>query len=185
MFVMTAKVSKTKIAAIITAVIALVVIIVIAVSSGKKTENTQKPNADTNEARVKFLAEFGWDINVEPVQTQTVTVPAPEENEVFSRYNDLQKSQGYDLTQYAGKKAQRYVYEIVNYPGAAADCPVYATLFVFDGYVIGGDVTNTAPDGKLHGFAMPSELCEDATFHSVETEAPVETDAPTEPASEG
>lgn len=157
MFVMTAKVSKTKIAAIITAVIALVVIIVIAVSAGG-TAPSQSPTADTNDARVKFLAEYGWDVNAEPVQSQSVHIPDTAENEVFARYNELQMSQGYDLTQYAAKKAQRYVYEILNYPDTEADCPVYATMFVLDGNVIAGDVTNTAPSGKMHGFALPSEL---------------------------
>lgn len=175
MFVMTAKVSKTKTAAIITLVIALAVIIAIAVISGRKPDGAQTPNADTNEARVQFLAGFGWDVNVEPVQTQTVTVPSAEDNDVFCRYNDLQKSQGYDLTQYAGKKAQRYVYEILNYPGAEADCPVYVTMFVSDGMVIAGDVTNTASTGKLHGFAMPNDLCDDETFRQVTTEAETET----------
>lgn len=156
MFVLTAKMSKTKIAAIITAVIALVVVIVIAVSAGSKTSHSSAVNADTNDARVKFLAGYGWDVNAEPVQAQPVTIPAAADNEVFGKYNELQKSQGYDLTQYAGQKAQRYVYEILNYPGA--ESPVYATMFVLNGSVIGGDVTNTAPDGKIHGFAMPSSL---------------------------
>lgn len=177
MFVMTAKVSKTKLAAIITAVIALVVVVVIAVSAGGKKNPADKPNADTNDARVQFLAAYGWDVNAEPVQAQPVTIPNAEENEVFSRYNDLQKSQGYDLTQYAGKQVQRYVYEILNYPNA--DAPVYATMFVYDGMVIGGDVTNTAPDGKLHGFSLPSELADGETFRQTETQAP--TEAETEP----
>ena len=83
-----------------------------------------------------------------------MTVRIPEkDSETFSRYNELQKSQGFDLTEHAGKKATRYVYEILNYPDA--DQPVYATIFVLDGKIVGGDVTNTAPDGKMHGFKMP------------------------------
>ena len=48
----------------------------------------------------------------------------------------------------------RYVYEILNYPDAAS--PVYASILVYEGHIIGGDITNTAPDGKIHGFAMPT-----------------------------
>lgn len=182
MFVMTAKVSKTKVAAILTAIIALVVIVIIAVSAGSKKDTAQKPNADTNDARVRFLAEYGWDVNAEPVQVQSVVLPDAEENEVFARYNALQKSQGYDLSKYAGKKVQRFVYEILNYPDA--DQPVYATVFVSDGTVIGGDVTNTAPDGKMHGFALPSELGCPETFHIVETEAETEAETNTCDATE-
>ncbi len=156
MFVLTAKMSKTKIAAIVTAVIALVVILVVAISAGSKNAHTSAINADTNDARIRFLANYGWDVNAEPVQSQSVTVPTAAENEVFCRYNDLQKSQGYDLTQYAGQTIQRYVYEILNYPNASE--PVYATMFVQNGCVIGGDVTNTASGGKIHGFALPQEL---------------------------
>lgn len=152
MFVWTAKVSKTKLAALVTGIIA--VIVLAAVISAAKQENPELESAagDTNDARITFLAQFGWEVNGEPVQTQTVSIPT-EDSEVFSRYNELQKSQGYDLTQYAGKRVSRYVYEILNYPDASA--PVYATVFVHAGKIIGGDVTNTAPEGAMHGFTMP------------------------------
>ena len=47
----------------------------------------------------------------------------------------------------------RYVYQINNYPGATA--PVYATVLVYKDKIIGGDVTDTSPGGKLQGFKMP------------------------------
>ena len=71
---------------------------------------------------------------------------------MFERYNNLQKSQGYDLTQYAGKNVMRYVYKVNNFPGATD--PVYATVLVYKGQVIGGDITDTAPGGKVQGFKM-------------------------------
>jgi hypothetical protein len=149
MFVLTAKVSKTKIALIVTAVIAVVVIAVILHAAKKGQNNEKQPAADTNEGRILFLTGFGWEINTEPVQMQNVTVPK-EDSEVFTRYNELQKSQGYDLTKYRGKQVTRYVYEILNYPNAKG--PVYATLFVYQGKVIGGDVTNSEENGRMHGF---------------------------------
>lgn len=152
MFVITAKVSKTKIAAAATIVIALVVLIAIVYAAKTDPSQQEELSADTNDGRVAFLAQYGWDINADPVQTMTVRIPE-KDSETFSRYNELQKSQGFDLTEHAGKKATRYVYEILNYPDA--DQPVYATIFVLDGKIVGGDVTNTAPDGKMHGFKMP------------------------------
>ena len=152
MFVITAKVSKTKIAAAATIVIALVVLIAIVYAAKTDPSQQEKLSADTNDGRVAFLAQYGWDVNADPVQTMTVRIPE-KDSETFSRYNELQKSQGFDLTEHAGKKATRYVYEILNYPDA--DQPVYATIFVLDGKIVGGDVTNTAPDGKMHGFKMP------------------------------
>ncbi len=152
MFVITAKVSKTKIAAAATIVIALVVLIAIVYAAKTDPSQQEELSADTNDGRVAFLAQYGWDVNADPVQTMTVRIPE-KDSETFSRYNELQKSQGFDLTEHAGKKATRYVYEILNYPDA--DQPVYATIFVLDGKIVGGDVTNTAPDGKMHGFKMP------------------------------
>ena len=46
----------------------------------------------------------------------------------------------------------RYVYKINNFPGATE--PVYATLLVHKNKVIGGDITDTAPGGKIQGFKM-------------------------------
>ena len=151
MFVWTTKVSRTKLAAIVAAIVAVVVLAAVIIAA--KQGLPEEPAAGgTNEARVAFLARYGWEVNAEPVRTQIVTIPT-EDSEVFSRYNELQKSQGFDLTQYAGRRATQYVYEILNYPDA--DQPVYATIFVLDGKIVGGDVTNTAPDGKMHGFKMP------------------------------
>ena len=78
----------------------------------------------------------------------------PEEmSDVFRRYNALQLSQGYDLQNFSGKTVMRYVYEIVNYPEATEK--VLATLLVHRGKVIGGDITDTAPGGKICGFKGP------------------------------
>ena len=149
MFVITTKVSKTKIAAIVTLVIAAVVLVAIAAAAKNgKAETLDERNGETNEERAAFLAECGWQINAEPVRTQSVKIPA-EDSEVFTRYNELQKSQGFDLTEYAGRQATRYVYEVLNYPEAGG--PVYATVFVCQGKIIGGDVTDTAPEGKMQG----------------------------------
>lgn len=149
MFVITTKVSKTKIAAAAALVIAALVLIGVLAAAGtglKEDEDTR--NGEPNEARVAFLTKCGWQVNAEPVQTQTVKIPT-EDSEIFSRYNALQKSQGFDLTTLAGQQATRYVYEVLNYPGS--DSPVYATVFVHRGKIVGGDVTDTAPEGKMQG----------------------------------
>lgn len=147
MFVITTKVSKTKLAAAVTLVIAVVVLVaVLSAAMGGTNPGTEAKNGETNEARVAWLTQNGWQLNAEPVQTQTVKIPA-EESEVFSRYNELQKSQGFDLSQYAGQQATRYVYEVLNLPEAGG--PVYATIFVLDGSIIGGDVTDSSPQGKM------------------------------------
>ena len=103
----------------------------------------------SNDDRVQFLASFGWEVVSSPAQTGQVRIPA-ESSEVFSRYNDLQKSQGYDLSDYQGKTVMRYVYKIKNYPGATE--PVYATLLISNNRIIGGDITDTSATGVIQGF---------------------------------
>ena len=101
-----------------------------------------------NAQRVKFLKDMGWEVKEHPVQSGKVKMPR-ETSAVYERYNNLQKSQGYDLSEFAGKKAMRYVYEVSNYPGATQ--PVFATLLVYEDRVIGGDITDTGTGGKIRG----------------------------------
>ena len=163
MLVMTAKVDMKKIAIILAAVAGLIVGLIL-LFGGSDTQPTAAPSLATNEGRVKFLADFGWDVVVSPTQTSQVKIP-DKSGDVFDRYNALQKSQGYDLSNYAGKTVMRYVYEIKNYPGATD--PVYATLLIYKDQVIGGDVTDTSAKGSIQGFRMPENVPQ-ATLPSAE-----------------
>ena len=152
MLIMTTKVDKRKLliaaAAILAAIAGLIFL------GGDETAPTASvstaPAADTNDARVKFLTDLGWEVTYSPAETGEVKIPR-EPDEVFERYNALQKSQGYDLSKYAGKKVMRYVYQVKNYPEARE--PVYATLLVYKDQIIGGDITDTTPGGKVQGFS--------------------------------
>ena len=150
MMVMTAKVNLKKITILLGAL--ALVVIALAVAFGGRSEPTSAKPVSDNEARVQFLKSFGWDAAATPVESGRVKIPA-ERSEVFDRYAQLQKSQGYNLGPYAGKTVMRYVYQITNYPNATD--PVYATLLVHKNQIIGGDVTNTGPDGRVQGFTRP------------------------------
>ncbi len=149
MFVMTAKVDKKKIAIVAAAVLALILILSIVFRGGKSQPTGGQISISTNDDRVQFLASFGWEVVTSPVETSQVRIPS-QPSEVFQRYNTLQKTMGYDLSAYSGKTVMRYVYTIKNYPGATE--PVYATILICDNRVIGGDITDTAPTGKIQGF---------------------------------
>lgn len=156
MLIMTTKVDKRKLfiaAAAIIAAIAALIFLGGGDDSQPTASMTTAPAADTNEARVKFLTDLGWEVTASPAEASEVKIPKGPD-EVFGRYNELQKSQGYDLTKYAGKKVMRYVYQVNNYPGAKE--PVYATLLVYKDKIIGGDITDTTPGGKVQGFARAS-----------------------------
>ena len=151
MLVMTAKVDKKKIAIILVAVIAVIAGALL-LFGGSNDTPTASTNVSNNDARVAFLKSFGWDVTNSPVESSQVRIPE-ESSEVFDRYNALQKSQGYDLSAYAGKTVMRFVYKINNFPNATE--PVYATLLVYKNQIIGGDVTDTSAKGKVYSFKMP------------------------------
>ena len=163
MLVMTAKVHKKKIIMILAAVLVAVVGLVMLLGGGKSSP-TASTGVANNDARVAFLKSFGWDVTTSPVESGQVRIPETG-NEVFDRYNELQKSQGYDLSKFAGKTVMRYVYKVNNYPGVAE--PVYATLLVYKNQVIGGDVTDTSAKGTIRGFKMSQETPKvEATTHT-------------------
>lgn len=159
MVIVSAKVSKRKI--LLGLVIAICVVVLLSFLIGRSEESPQPPAQQTmeqdldggsNEKRLGFLKSYGWDVSQTPTETQEVRIPQ-EFNEVFTRYNELQKAQGFDLQAFAGKTAKRYVYAINNYPGGSQDH--YATVLVHKNKIIGGDVTSTAEGGSMHGFEMP------------------------------
>ena len=151
MMVMTAKVDFKKIILGLAAAAALILALILLLGRNGSAQ-TAAPAPSANDGRVKFLTDFGWDVTTSPVESGRVRIPE-QSGEVFDRYNTLQKGQGYDLSQYAGKTVMRYVYKINNYPGATE--PVYATLLVYKNQIIGGDVTDTAAKGHIRGFKMP------------------------------
>ena len=72
----------------------------------------------------------------------------------------------------------RYVYKVSNYPGATE--PVYATLLIYKNEIIGGDVTDSAPNGQIRGFKMPKKATKStapSTMPSVST-LPTEASLP-------
>jgi len=154
MLVMTAKVDKKKIAIIFAAVVVAIAALILLLGGRRNAAPTAATNVSNNDARVEFLKSFGWDVTTSPVESSQVRIPE-KSTEVFDRYNEMQKQQGYDLKQYAGKTVMRYVYKVNNYPGAIE--PVYATLLVYKNQVIGGDVTDTAAKGHIHGFKKPEQ----------------------------
>lgn len=160
MVVLTAKVDFKKLMLILALVAAALLGLILFLGNSQQTFRTDHQDLASNDGRVHFLKSFGWEVQNTPKESGQVLIPK-ESNEVFDRYNALQKCQNYDLSKFAGKKVMRYVYEVTNYPGATQ--PVYATVLVYKNQVVGGDITNTAPGGKIQGFAFPSDAAPSPT----------------------
>lgn len=104
----------------------------------------------TNEDRIAFLRQFGWEVEEVPLEEAEVTLPE-EFDKVFTGYNELQRKQGLDLTRYKRKKMMRYTYKITNYEGY--DGIVYANILVKGKRVVGGDICSEDTNGFIHGFS--------------------------------
>ena len=137
----------------------LAVLIVIAIVVGgfiiipKLTTAPVKHYGETAVQRREFLNAFGYVISEEPIDVRTVTIPK-EFNDVYTKYNIMQKAQNFDLKPFKGKECQQFIYLISNYPNTNKE--IHATLLVYQGVIIGGDVSCAEVDGFMHGFAMDS-----------------------------
>ncbi len=160
MFVFSVRANKPKLIAALCALLVIIVCLFFFVS-GKDNPVTNDGEISakaSNEAeRIAFLSQFGWEINEDPVEVSEVIIPS-EFNDTYSAYNELQKKQSMDLEAYKGQRVKKWVYEVKNYPDypADSDC-IRATILVFDGMVIGGDISSIEVDGFMQGFDFPDE----------------------------
>ena len=102
----------------------------------------------SNEERIAFLSEFGWQVDAAPTESTTVTIPR-EFDKVFAAYNELQRKQGLDLSTYGGKTVERYTYTVTNYENYEGT--VLANLLIYRGRVIGADICSADTAGFVHG----------------------------------
>ena len=112
------------------------------------SENYNFDRVKTNDDRVAFLSQFGWEVSTQPIESVEVTIPSSFDK-IFVGYNEIQKQQGLDLSRYRKKRVTRYTYEITNYEGYEGK--VYANLIVFRGRVIAGDISAADPMGFVTG----------------------------------
>lgn len=161
MFIVTAKLTKARAAAIGVGLIALIAVIVLLASGGKEKDadpaaaaqkDVSFKNIRDNDSRIAFLGAFGWETAEQPSSIEEVVIPKTF-GEVYAQYNELQKTQGLDLEKYAGKTVRRYTYEVLNYPGA--DDTVYADLLIYKNRVIGADICSAKLAGFMHGLIAP------------------------------
>ncbi len=156
MFMVTAKLDRRKVIGGALALVALIAAAIFIFGGGGGSETAAKINATvkSNAQRVKYLESLGWQVETEPVEEQTVTIPR-DFSEVYEDYNALQKSQGFDLKKYAGFEAVRYTYEVKNHPTATGR--VVADMIVYRNKVIAADVQSlSAENGSMEGINFPT-----------------------------
>ncbi len=130
-------------------------VVVIAVTFFANHVESSRPAAGsvllaTEQERADYLTTLGWQFSP-TFEEKQVRIPA-EFNETYTRYNEIQKSQGFDLEKYKGKTVTVYTYNILNYPAYENKDYILANLIVLDGELIGGDICSTSADnGFMQG----------------------------------
>ena len=98
----------------------------------------------TNDDRVAFISQFGVSVDSEPLESVEFSLPK-DFDRIIAGYNEIQRSQGLDLSKYKNKKVTRYTYSVKNY--ADYDGEVTVNLIVYRSTVIACDISSASPDG--------------------------------------
>ncbi len=149
MFIYTVRSSTLRYFAVIALSLVLLVAIMLLGSQGESylpasAEEIKFSGIKTNDDRVAFISQF--DIRVKESPTESVEFTVPENfDRVILGYNEIQKSQGLDVTRYKNKKVTRYTYEAVDYEDY--DGTVYVNLIIYRNTVIACDISSAEKDG--------------------------------------
>lgn len=152
MFIYSVRASTIKFFVIIGATLALLVTLVaissheavpVSVGGIEVSYGGMRNNAD----RVEFIEGLGVMVKDEPVTEERFSAPDSFDR-VSGGYNEMQKTQGLDLSKYVGKRITHYKYEVENYD---YDGKVYVNLLVYKNRIIGCDISSA--DGV--GFVSP------------------------------
>lgn len=153
MMIQAIRLSRKKAAlAVILAGMAMMALILLLGRS--EAEPLSQPTLTGNAERVAYLKELGWEVTEEPLTTLQFLLP-PELQGDYVAYNELQKTQGFDLTDCCGKQVTRYTYAVTNYPQRPDG--VQLNLYVCEELPVAGDVVCTGADGFQNTLVFPAE----------------------------
>lgn len=150
MFIVSVRASSVRFFALLLMIAALAVGILAlggreAVFASAKTEDgISFGGIETAEDRAEFLKALGVEVKEGSETSDEFTMPE-DFDRVLLGYNELQKTQGLDLSKYAKKKVTRYTYEVTNCKGHEG--AVFANLLVWKGRIIACDYSSGEPGG--------------------------------------
>lgn len=106
----------------------------------------------TNEQRLAYLRELGWEVAPEPVETLDLQLPDDLKPQ-WGDYLQLQKQQGLPFSDCAGQTVRRFTYTVTNYPEMPEG--VQANLFLCGDRLVGGDIIATGENGFQATLVFP------------------------------
>ena len=152
MFIYSIRASTIKFAALIILVLALLVSVVTvgaeeAIYVSGEGSAVNYGGMKTREDRVAFVEQFG--IKIDPESEKSENFRLPENfDRAISGYNQLQISQGLNLTKYAKKRVTHYSYKVTN-PKEGGE--VYVNLLVHRQKIVACDISSA----EENGFVLP------------------------------
>lgn len=155
MIIFTARIPKRRLLAGASAALCCVfAILAFALTLGGRAvaASAEVKNIRDNDDRLAYLAGLGWQTSSQPIATEELLIPE-EFDESYTGYLQLQSDQGFDLTQYKGKRVKRYTYQLTNYP--SQDEPVQISLLIYKNRVVGGQIQSSS-GSFLHGLTLPA-----------------------------
>ena len=115
MMIQAVRLTRKKAALAVILAGAVMAALILLLGRGGSPAQQDRPLLTSNAERVAYLQELGWEVVEEPVTTLQFLLP-PQLKGDYVAYNDLQKSQGFDLEACCGKQVTRYTYTVSNYP---------------------------------------------------------------------
>ena len=154
MLIWTARISKRAKAALAVILAGVLLAVVLLLMGRSDDGQAAQWQLTTNEDRVAYLESLGWQVEPEPVETLQFLLPEKLE-EPYLTYNELQDSQGFDLSGCCGKQVARYTYTVINYPGRPEG--VQANLYVCEEQPVAGDILCAGADGFQDTLVYPDQ----------------------------
>lgn len=172
MFIVTAKIAKKRLVLGLLALGAVawgIYTLSPAGGAGQEAEQTialSAKNIKTEEDRVGYLQQCGWQVDTASGALKEVLIPKSFDK-TYSAYNEMQKQQGFDLEKYQGKKVNLATYRITNYPDGQE---ATASLLLYKNRVIGGDISSSEKGGFVHGLTDTPQRQKDALDKGADSE---------------
>ncbi|MBQ6706557.1 MAG: DUF4830 domain-containing protein [Clostridia bacterium] len=154
MFVYSCKTNKTQLFWAVICILLLGGILITLTLWPEDAENTatRPASALSVEDGIRYLKSLGYTVTA----GETKEVQVPEEfDDTLTAYNEQQKTVGFDLTPYRGKRLQCRTYTVENFPGEEQ---VEIHLYLYKDKIVAGDMASTAAGGfQLPLQSTPSE----------------------------
>lgn len=154
MLIWTAKFSRKRAVAAIVFMGLVMAVLIVLVGRAPEEPEAPLPKLTTHEEQAAYLQSLGWEVEPEPIETLQFLLPA-ELEEPYRSYNELQLSQGFDLTKCCGKQVSRCTYTVTNYPGQAEG--VQANLYICEDAPVAGDICSPGAKGFQEPLIRPEE----------------------------